>query len=210
MYTNLHSLKLFGILVAVLFIAAPAQCTEQWLPGEGLPGLGGPAAHATVVYDDGTGPALYVVGQFTVAGEVIANYIARWDGTNWSPVGSGMSGSVYALTVYNGELIAGGAITVAGGIEANHITRCDGTTWSIVGSGGGMSDSVRALTVYDGDLIAGCFFTHTGALLEVSHIAHWDGMRWSLLGSGMSSVSALTVHNNKLIAEGYFATVGVI
>lgn len=136
MHANRHSLRLFGMLGAILLTAAPAsaQCTDQWLPGNGWAGLDA-QVNATVVYDDGTGPAVYVGGHFTVAGEVIANKIARWDGTNWSPVSSGMDGSVHALTVYNGELIAGGNFITAGGIPANHIARWDGTSWSPLGSG---------------------------------------------------------------------------
>ncbi len=158
MHAIRHSLRLFGILGAVFFVAAPAsaQCTDQWLPGEGLPGLNG-IVYATAVYDDGTGPALYVGGYFTVAGEVFANNIARWDGTSWSPLGSGMQGgqytSVSALAVYNGELIAAGEFTTAGGTPANYIARWDGTIWSALGSG--MDATVRALTVYNGELIAG-------------------------------------------------------
>ena len=37
------------------------------------------------------------------------------DDIYWSPLGSGMNGTVYALTVYNGNLIAGGYFTTAGG-----------------------------------------------------------------------------------------------
>jgi hypothetical protein len=34
---------------------------------------------ALAVFDDGNGPALYASGDFTLAGGVAANYIARWD-----------------------------------------------------------------------------------------------------------------------------------
>ncbi len=40
---------------------------------------------------------------------------ARWDGTDWQPLGTGMENGVDALTVYNGELIAGGGFITAGG-----------------------------------------------------------------------------------------------
>jgi len=57
-----------------------------------------------------------VGGAFTTAGGVSANGIAKWDGTQWSALGSGMNaGVVWALTAYNGELIAGGNFTTAGG-----------------------------------------------------------------------------------------------
>jgi len=54
-------------------------------------------------------------GDFFTAGGVAANRVASWDGSSWSPLGSGMSSWVNALTVYDGRLIAGGSFTTAGG-----------------------------------------------------------------------------------------------
>ncbi len=100
MHANRHSLALLGMLGAVLFTAGPAsaQCTDQWLPGDGLPGLNGDVG-AVAVYDDGTGPALYVGGSFSVVGNVVASNIAKWDGTQWQPLGSGTNDEVRTLTV---------------------------------------------------------------------------------------------------------------
>jgi len=42
-----------------------------------------PGTHV-VVYDDGSGPALYATGSFQTAGAVAASRIARWNGTTWS------------------------------------------------------------------------------------------------------------------------------
>jgi len=75
---------------------------------------------------------------------------------NWSPLGSGMSGTepfVYALAVYNNELIAGGNFTSAGGVSANYIAKWNGNDWAPLGSG--MNNDVRTLTVYNNELIAG-------------------------------------------------------
>ncbi len=223
MHANRHSLAVLGMLGAVFFAAAPAsaQCTDQWLPGEGLPGLNGDV-YATAVYDDGTGPALYVGGSFSVVGDVVATNIAKWDGTSWSPLGSGTNNNVYDLTVYNGELIAGGEFTTAGETAANRIARWDGTTWSPLGSGmGGEYPHVSALTVYNGELIAGGGFTTAGGT-SANRIARWDPGapgwdpgapgQWSPLGSGIggpySFVRALTVFNGELIAGGGFSSVG--
>ncbi len=72
-----------GVTVALLLAFASAnlkaQCPAGWLPGMGYPGVSG-TANASVVYDDGTGPALYIGGLFTVAGDTLANNIVRWDG----------------------------------------------------------------------------------------------------------------------------------
>ncbi|MCX6833165.1 MAG: hypothetical protein NT028_13745, partial [candidate division Zixibacteria bacterium] len=164
-------------------------------------GVGGTVS-AAVVYNG----LLVVGGGFQVAGCVIANYIASWDGTAWSPLGSGMNSSfVFALTVYNGNLIAGGGFTTAGGTSANGIASWDGTAWSPLGSGMNFS-YVYALTVYNGNLIAGGWFTTAGGT-SANSIASWDGTGWSALGSGMNgSVRSLTVYNGNLIAGDYFST----
>ena len=103
-------------------------------------------------------------GNFTIAGGIPAISIARWDGTSWSALGSGMNYLVLALTTLpNGDLVAGGVFTTAGGVSANFIARWDGTSWSALGSG--MSGppgplAVRVLAVLpNGDLVAGGNFT---------------------------------------------------
>jgi trimeric autotransporter adhesin len=66
-------------------------------------GMGIGFVNALTVFDDGggTGPALYAAGEFTVAGGVAAYNIAKWDGAQWSALGSGMGGGgwVKALAV---------------------------------------------------------------------------------------------------------------
>jgi len=103
------------------------------------------------VYDDGGGEALYAGGQFTTAGGGAANRIARWDGTSWTALGSGMNGIVWALAVHDdgggAALFAGGGFTTAGGVAASLIARWDGSSWAALGSG--MDNVVHALTVYD-------------------------------------------------------------
>ncbi len=39
-----------------------------------------------------SGSSLYAGGYFNTAGAVAANLIAKWDGSAWSPLGSGISG----------------------------------------------------------------------------------------------------------------------
>src|SRR5262249_19672618 len=139
--------------------------------------------YALTVYDDGSGPALYAGGRFTTAGGVPANFIAKWDGTSWSALGSGIGGtfpSVPAPAVYDDgggpALVAGGAFTTAGGVPANRIANWDGTSWSALGSG--MNDLVLALTVYDDGggpaLYDGGAFATAGEV-GVNFIAKWDG-----------------------------------
>jgi hypothetical protein len=69
-----------------------------------------------------SGSTLYVGGDFTTAGGSTANYIAQWNGSSWSPFGSGISGGggdargpyVAALAVSGSTLYVGGDFTTAG------------------------------------------------------------------------------------------------
>jgi len=100
-------------------LAASAGCTPSWIPTfAGMPGVDG-SINALTVFDDGGGPALYAGGDFTIAGGVAASHIAKWDGSSWSPLGSGMNLAVWALTVFDDgggrALYAGGPFTSSPG-----------------------------------------------------------------------------------------------
>ena len=78
---------------------------------------------------------LYAGGYFTTAGGAAANYVAKWNGSAWSALGSGMNNYVYALAVSGSDLYAGGDFTTAGGSTANHIAKWNGSAWSALGQG---------------------------------------------------------------------------
>ena len=136
-----------------------------------------------------------------------ANSVASHpDDVYWSALGSGMNDFVYSLTIYNGDLIAGGYFTNAGGVAAYYVARWDGSAWDSLGSG--MNGFVFSLTVYNGEVIAGGEFTTAGGV-AAKRVARWDGSSWDSLGSGINgSVLSLTVYNGALIAGGDFWTAG--
>ncbi len=180
----------------------PTFSDEQWLSMGGIPGTNNSISAAIT---DGAGN-LYVGGDFTIAGSVLANCIAKWDGSQWSLLGSGMNNRVSALAVHDGELYAGGGFTIAGSVLANCIAKWDGSQWSALGSG--MNSNVSVLAVHDGELYAGGGFTTAGGV-AANRIAKWNGSQWSALGSGMNHyVRALAVHDGELYAGGEFTTAG--
>ncbi len=73
----------------------------SWSPVGGLSDGTNGFVQALAVFDDGHGAALYVGGDFTVAGETAASRIARWDGSEWSPLGAGVDDTVFALTAFD-------------------------------------------------------------------------------------------------------------
>lgn len=73
---------------------------------------------------------LYAGGSFTTAGGVTTNYIAKWNGTSWSGLGSGMNSNVLSLALGpDGTLYAGGNFTSAGGVSVYTIARWSNGAW---------------------------------------------------------------------------------
>ncbi len=61
------------------------------------------------------------VATITIAGGVSANYIAKWDGSTWSALGSGMDYSVEAIAISNtSDVYVGGDFNVAGGKSSHY------------------------------------------------------------------------------------------
>ena len=130
------------------------------------------------VFDDGLGPALFAGGEFTTAGGVVVNNIAKWTRQTWSGLNGGTNAVVRALTVFDdgtgASLFVGGDFTVAGGVSTQHIAKWNGSEWAAVHSG--VSSPVHALiSANDGTgqaLFVGGNFSSAGGQ-TAHHIAKW-------------------------------------
>ena len=164
--------------------------------------MNGGCAYALAV----SGSDVYAGGDFTTAGGSAANNIAKWDGSSWSALGSGMNSSVHALAVSGSDLYAGGSFTTAGGNAATYIAKWNGSSWSALGSG--VSGWVNALAVSGSDLYAGAFHD-SGRHGPI----HRQMEREQLVGAGFGDergypVYALAVSGSDLYAGGIFTTAG--
>ncbi|MEO1085277.1 MAG: hypothetical protein AAFY88_13645, partial [Acidobacteriota bacterium] len=89
-------------------------------------------------HDFGTGPELFVAGNFTAIDGQTMNRIASWDGQMFSSLGPagdvGVNGTVNVAAVFddgNGPaLYVGGNFTEAGGVSSPYLARWDSNTWS--------------------------------------------------------------------------------
>ena len=168
-----------------------AQCLE-WDRSFGLPGLpSGAVIWTMAVFDDGAGPALFAGGWFTSPNPTA--FLGRWNGSEWSSVGSGIGGdqsSVSAMTVFDDgsgpALVVGGHFSIAGGRPANDIAKWDGLRWSALGGGlsgpGGWGfDFVDSLAAFDDGtgpkLFVGGSFSTAGGVSALD-VARWDGHTW--------------------------------
>jgi hypothetical protein len=154
------------------------------------------SGHGYALVPDGHGHA-YAGGLLPGNGNV-----CMIDANTVTPLGSGVSDTVFALAVDgSGNLYAGGRFTSAGGNPANHVAVWNGSNWSALGSG--LSDVVYALaTDAAGNLYAGGSFS--------GGVARWNGAGWSALGSGTNDVvQALAVDGGgSVYAGGKFTTAG--
>ncbi|MCC6676649.1 MAG: hypothetical protein IT436_05850 [Phycisphaerales bacterium] len=202
--------ELAAALVAALSGLSSAQCEPGWLngPEHGSPGVEG-NIKAIISWDpDGPGPTpewLIVAGDFDIAGDILTQNIAAWDGSAWHGLGGGVGGPVSSLAVMDGQLYAGGSFWFAGGVPARYIARYDGAAWHGLRAGEqDLSNPVSALAVHDGRLIAAGGFSSAGPV-QMRQVGAWDGSTWSPLGDGFSqTVSSLAVFRGDLLAGGAF------
>lgn len=216
-------------LVAALGLVGGAQagdegCEPGWVEGQFRPIGLNDRIEAMVVFDDGTGPAVYAGGWFTAAHGEPVNYIARWSGSQWQPVvdsnGLGIRPAlpgqdfwVDALCVYDdgtgSALYIGGRFFEAGGQQVNNIVRWDGAQWSALGTSqeaGVEGGRVHSLAVFDDGngpaLYVGGSFSAAGGEAARS-IARWNGQHWSPVhNSDGLGISGFSVNSMRTFDDG--------
>lgn len=153
-------------------------------------------------------------GNFPTAGGVSATGVARWDGTSWSPLGTGLeraggNAAAFAQVLLpNGDLVVGGNFTGAGGVPASNIARYDGAAWHAMGDG--FNGSVQELALHpSGDVIAVGSFTMSGTT-ALSRVARWTGSAWTALGTGVdnSAGAVLVTPDGDVLVGGGFRSAG--
>jgi len=179
--------------------------------GTGLGSLGQYGSVSKLAWD-GTYSTLYAVGGFARAGSGGYTNVAKWNGTAWSSLGSGLyykpgyGSSGNALAVSGANVYVGGNFWQAGGVNATNIAKWNGSAWSSLGPG--INTSISALAV-DGTYVyaAGMFSSLSG--VAATNIARWNGSTWSALGGGVNNaVSVMTVSGGMLYAGGTFTMAG--
>ena len=193
--------------------------TNTWSTlGTGVSGCNGLCAMPVVNTMLLAGSYLYVGGNFTSAGGVAVNNLARFNLNThtWSDVGGGLtncpsflcSTTVNALA-YDGSLVyVGGYFQTAGGsVTVNNIAAWNGTHWSALYDSSlsrlGVDSEVKAIAVSSNvlttDIYVGGSFTSPG-----SKIARWDGTNWHAIGTATfdGAVNAIDVLGGSIFGNG--------
>ncbi len=152
--------------------------------GLGSPSAPWPGGADETIWDIDVAPNgdVYAVGEFTSFDGVPANHVARWDGTRWHALGTGISSGDDDLKVViapTGEVYVGGSFRSAGGVAVGGLARWDGTAWSAVGTGlSSSSGFVRDLAILPsgGLVVSGNIYFSPPQ--PVACVAQWNGATW--------------------------------
>ncbi|HLO41084.1 MAG TPA: GC-type dockerin domain-anchored protein [Phycisphaerales bacterium] len=205
---------------------------NQWLPiGDGF---NGDVRHLTTWDSDGAQgsltPNIIAVGAFTAAGTVPALGAARWNGTQWLAMDTGLTGSMTGLIVWHadgnaappGELLAYGSNLKSGTRSLGCIARWSGSQWVAFDSNvtgdvmkmeiwypNGMAQPPR-LAALGGLSVAGA-----ACKIAVLEGSTWSGMNPVLSsGASLGTLAVLDVPadspHQQLVFTGNFATVNGI
>lgn len=154
----------------------------SWCPEEGFEdmnhGIRGFVAHVGCleVYND----ELIIGGYILKANGNPTDFIMRWDGENYKPMGTiGANDRVDVLMSYGGYLYAGGQFDAMEGTNC-HIARWNGETWEAFSSsnfawnGIDYAGAIRDFEVFQGELYI-CGSIHEIDGVEVDGIAKYTG-----------------------------------
>lgn len=149
---------------------------------------------------------VYIGGSFSSVGGVTNTVgVAKWNGTTWSALATGISGICYDLKFApNGDLYIGGDFTnVTPESDGDYICYWDGTRFNKVGTVE-LNNLVYTLAFSEaGWLYVGGTFTNAGGIASADYIAKWTGSKWEPLGTGTNNtVYNITVSDPNQSANG--------
>lgn len=130
---------------------------------------------------------LYAAGSFASIAGVAAAGVARFDGTNWSPLAAGVVGNVGHIQAHPlGGVVLTGSLTQAGGLPTNGIAWWNGANWSSLASTTlppltTTFSGVRAVVVQPNGHVF--LSVQDSAFAGVSGVRRFDGTAWSSIGA---------------------------
>lgn len=163
---------------------------------------------SAIVFD--ASGVMYVGGSFSDVGGVTNTNIAKYDGTNWSAVGTAVTGGGVRSIIFSntGVLFIGGDFTSAGGdTNCNSVAYYDSSTsdWEPLSTG--LNALVLCLLWHNDYLYIGGNFTDAA----YPYLCKWNGTAFSSVGDILlnNGVSALAKDSKgNIIAGGAFTDAG--
>lgn len=163
--------------------------------GGGVSGVVFPGVAVQAIDVAVKGNEVYVCGPFARAGSVQANQIAKWNGSEWSSLGGGITQTngewISSVEILGDNLVAGGLFYSINNVKTNCIATWDGTRWLPMGPAnndgltGVANDGywgVWDLAVIGNNLYAAGGFERAGGE-PANNLALWNGSTWTALQS---------------------------
>ncbi len=202
-------LRCFALaILSMLTLCLPAQaqtCGGEYADGYRFGtaiartrGIGASGITCSAVFDDGTGPALYIGGTGIIIPDFGLVYLAKFANGRWNAI-PGFNSSVYNLTVFDdgsgSRLYAVGQFTTApGNIVALRVARFDGQAWSAMGSLPPDARCIIGVNTPTGP-------TFFAGLEFPAAVRQWNGSAWIPLGSTFINVGS---YPRGIVALAYF------
>lgn len=173
-------------LLAVLLLCSLAPIHAQWSP------FAAGNTDGTVIDLTWYQGDLYAGGFFTQINGDNASSVARWDGSNWQPVGGGLTDGVHNLEEIDSTLYA---VRYEMQVDSNWVYALQNGSWEKVGPGFYLSGanagqfytpSMYDVKQYNGAIYACGEFNQNGDS-TVNGIAQWNGTSWQSVGGGLST-----------------------
>lgn len=186
---------------------------DGWAPvGAGLSGI----VYDLAVFDeDGEGPgapSLFATGAFDFSDSAVVSKIARWNGTAWTPVGTGLAGAAestfgYSMTVVPSGALRGlyvsGRFGTAGGVASPGVARWTGEDWlAVPGAAPDETTFIREVGYLHDEfgpaIVAGRDYDAQAG------IHRWDGTDWTAYPTYSTVVFAFAefAGNSRLVTLG--------
>jgi hypothetical protein len=164
---------------------------------------------------------LYITGRFQFSNNKLLNGIARWTGSDWEPLNTGLklnsgsNGFGQSLKMINNELYVVGVFDSCAGVACNSIAKFDGVHWSAVHHFPKFdnNDAPNLLTdvdYYNNEIyVVGNFYDQNNMNGDLWRITRFNGNSWvpvkNGIKGGFANVNKLLVANNLLYLCGSFS-----
>lgn len=207
----------FNLFVTTVFtFGLNAQSFIEICPTDNMDGT---MVHCATVND-----TLYGTGFFTEICGTSADYVAKWDGTNWLATSVQLSNPGHTLKSINNELFIGAYIET---IDSNWLYHFDGSNLNKWGDGvylttaTGFSElpNIYDIVEFNSQIYVCGEFDKVGGQ-SISGIMKWNGSSWEDVGGGLLGniqgssplmyPHQMYVHNNELYIVGNFRYAGGI
>jgi hypothetical protein len=173
--------------------------SQTWLPPLGQGVDGGSVNFAFVETIIKFQDDIVIAGEFQSVSGVSANYVAKWNGSTWSAMGTGLPTLPKCLAIYNNELYAG-----LDDIGSSTLYKWNGTAWIATGP---FNNPILTMYVDENtnEFYVGGSFTSPG-----KYISKWNGTSWVGIGNlatgnaNFPGVRSIFKYKNELYVGGTF------